>query len=160
MRCSSAAGPRTRGRSWRGGRGAREGTRSRCACFPLSHSLSLSRLVRAQKSPNSLLDVLAPQNAELSYVYHRLALVALSQTDFARAFDLLLLAGCDPRVVVRLFADLREGALMRGERDAVWVPRGVEDEVRGGKGVDEYSASFSLSSSPSSALYIVLDPKR
>ncbi|GAA5904811.1 hypothetical protein JCM8208_001362 [Rhodotorula glutinis] len=80
----------------------------------------------------------AVENAELSYVYHRLALVALSQTDFARAFDLLLLAGCDPRVVVRLFGDLREGALMRGERDAVWVPRGVEEEVRGGKGVDEY----------------------
>ncbi|GAA5852101.1 hypothetical protein JCM9279_005057 [Rhodotorula babjevae] len=80
----------------------------------------------------------AVENAELSYVYHRLALVALSQTDFARAFDLLLLAGCDPRVVVRLFADLREGALMRSERDAVLVPRGVEEEVRGGKGVDEY----------------------
>ncbi|GAA5939746.1 hypothetical protein JCM3775_001615 [Rhodotorula graminis] len=80
----------------------------------------------------------AVENAELSYVYHRLALVALSQTDFARAFDLVLLAGCDPRVVVRLFADLREGALMRGERDAVWVPRGVEDEVKAGKGIDEY----------------------
>ncbi|TNY19371.1 hypothetical protein DMC30DRAFT_448017 [Rhodotorula diobovata] len=76
------------------------------------------------------------QNPELGYVYLRLAFLALSQTRFARAFALFLDAACDPRLVVRLFADLR-GPLM-GPRDEVAVWRGVEGEVRSGKGVDEY----------------------
>ncbi|GAA6055225.1 hypothetical protein JCM3770_000723 [Rhodotorula araucariae] len=76
------------------------------------------------------------QNPELAYVYLRLAYLALGHTRFEHAFDLFLRAGCDPRLVVRLFADLR--APLIGPADEASVCRGVEREVRAGKGVEEY----------------------
>ncbi|BGP41415.1 hypothetical protein JCM10449v2_005395 [Rhodotorula kratochvilovae] len=76
------------------------------------------------------------QNPELAYVYLRLAYLALGHTRFEQAFGLFLQAGCDPRLVVRLFADLQ--APLIGAGDEVTVCRGVEGEVRAAKGVEEY----------------------
>ncbi|GJN90241.1 hypothetical protein Rhopal_003240-T1 [Rhodotorula paludigena] len=73
---------------------------------------------------------------ELAYVFLRLAYLALGETRFQEAFALFRRAGADPRLVVRLFPDLRHPLVAPG--DEVSVCRGVRDEVLAGKGIDEY----------------------
>ncbi|BGP17675.1 hypothetical protein JCM10213v2_005713 [Rhodosporidiobolus nylandii] len=76
------------------------------------------------------------QNSELAYVYLRLAFSSLAQTSFQDAFTLFLKSGCDPRLAVRMFPDLRDPLI--SAQDEVEVVKGVEASVREGKGVDEY----------------------
>lgn len=99
----------------------------------LFSTLAWSR--RADTSPPN-------QNPELSYVYLRAAYLQLGATLFQDAFTLFLRSQCDPRLVVRMFPDLREPLI--GEGDEVEVCEGVRGEVEEGKTFDDYSA-FSLS---------------
>lgn len=75
---------------------------------------------------------------ELSYVYMRLAFRALAKTAWQDAFDLFRKARCDPRLVVRLFPDLRKPFMSAA--DEVSVCRGVRDEVLALRSVDQYGA--------------------
>ncbi|SCZ87760.1 BZ3500_MvSof-1268-A1-R1_Chr2-3g05228 [Microbotryum saponariae] len=77
------------------------------------------------------------QNPELAYVYLRAAFLSLALTHFQDAFKLFLRAGSDPRLVIRLFPDLRSPLM--GPSDHLLVCRGVLKEVQEGKSVDEYS---------------------
>lgn len=77
---------------------------------------------------------------ELSYVYLRLAFRALAKTAWQDAFDLFRKARCDPRLVVRLFPDLRKPFISAA--DEVSVCRGVRDEVLALRSVDQYGASL------------------
>ncbi|BGP09381.1 hypothetical protein JCM10049v2_005249 [Rhodotorula toruloides] len=76
------------------------------------------------------------ENPELAYVYMRLAFLKLEQTLFQEAFDLFARAGSDPRMVVRMFPDLRRPLMAPG--DEVTVCKGVLDEVRSARTIDEY----------------------
>ncbi|SCV74998.1 BQ2448_8027 [Microbotryum intermedium] len=76
------------------------------------------------------------QNPELAYVYLRAAFLSLALTHFQDAFKLFLRAGSDPRLVIRLFPDLRSPLV--GPSDHLLVCRGVLKEVQEGKSVDEY----------------------
>uniref|UniRef100_A0A0K3C490 BY PROTMAP: gi/472583522/gb/EMS21155.1/ TGF beta receptor associated protein [Rhodosporidium toruloides NP11] gi/647396884/emb/CDR39543.1/ RHTO0S04e06238g1_1 [Rhodosporidium toruloides] n=1 Tax=Rhodotorula toruloides TaxID=5286 RepID=A0A0K3C490_RHOTO len=76
------------------------------------------------------------ENPELAYVYMRLAFLKLEQTLFQEAFDLFARAGSDPRMVVRMFPDLRRPLMAPG--DEVTVCKGVLDEMRSAKTIDEY----------------------
>ncbi|SGZ31858.1 BQ5605_C042g12021 [Microbotryum silenes-dioicae] len=76
------------------------------------------------------------QNPELAYVYLRAAFLSLALTHFQDAFKLFLRAGSDPRLVIRLFPDLRSPLM--GPSDHLLVCRGVLKEVQEGKSVDEY----------------------
>ncbi|GAA5972182.1 hypothetical protein JCM11641_002531 [Rhodosporidiobolus odoratus] len=76
------------------------------------------------------------KNPELSYVYLRLAYLSLTRTSFQEAFDLFLKSGCDPRLVVRMFPDLRDPLI--GVKDEVEVVRGVREEVRRSRTIDDY----------------------
>lgn len=73
---------------------------------------------------------------ELSYVYMKLAFRALAKTAWQDAFDLFRKAQCDPRIVVRLFPDLRQPFM--SATDQVSVCRGVRDEVLALRTVDQY----------------------
>lgn len=75
---------------------------------------------------------------ELSYVYMRLAFRALDKTAWQDAFDLMRRARCDPRVVVRMFPDLRRPFMTSG--DVISVCRGVKDEVLACRTVEDYGA--------------------
>ncbi|KAM0748698.1 hypothetical protein T439DRAFT_70364 [Meredithblackwellia eburnea MCA 4105] len=74
--------------------------------------------------------------AEVSYVYLRLAYHSMTETLFQEAFDHFLKSGCDPRLVVRMFPDLRD-PLIRQE-ESVSVCQGVRMEVLDNRSVDEY----------------------
>lgn len=82
------------------------------------------------------------ENPELAYVYMRLAFLKLEQTLFQEAFDLFARAGSDPRMVVRMFPDLRRPLMAPG--DEITVCKGVLDAVRSARTIDEYSALVSL----------------
>ncbi|ORY74073.1 hypothetical protein BCR35DRAFT_293491 [Leucosporidium creatinivorum] len=75
-------------------------------------------------------------NPELAYVYLRAAYHQLSATLFQDAFNLFLRSQCDPRLVVRMFPDLREPLI--SDKDEVDVCQGVKAEVLEGKTVDDY----------------------
>ncbi|BGP33373.1 hypothetical protein JCM10296v2_005173 [Rhodotorula toruloides] len=76
------------------------------------------------------------ENPELAYVYMRLAFLKLEQTVFQEAFDLFARARSDPRMVVRMFPNLRRPLMAPG--DEVTVCKGVLDEVRSARTIDEY----------------------
>ncbi|GAA6015822.1 hypothetical protein JCM10207_008808 [Rhodosporidiobolus poonsookiae] len=76
------------------------------------------------------------QNPELTYVYLRLAFLSLGTTSFQEAFNLFLKAAIDPRILVRMFPDLRHPLIAPG--DEVEVLKGVRAEVAEGKTIDEY----------------------
>ncbi|GAA5879657.1 hypothetical protein JCM3774_002398 [Rhodotorula dairenensis] len=73
---------------------------------------------------------------ELCYVYMRLAFRALAKTAWQDAFDLFRKAQADPRIVVRLFPDLRQPFM--SVADQVSVCRGVREEVLAMRTVDQY----------------------
>ncbi|GAA6028594.1 hypothetical protein JCM8097_007301 [Rhodosporidiobolus ruineniae] len=77
-------------------------------------------------------------NPDLSYVYLRLAYLSLARTAFQESFALFLRAGADPRLVVRMFPDLREPLMSGGSGEEVEVVRGLREEVRAARTVDEY----------------------
>ncbi|GAA5872000.1 hypothetical protein JCM1840_004768 [Sporobolomyces johnsonii] len=76
------------------------------------------------------------QHPELAYVYLRAAHLSLANTTFQTAFDLFLRSACDPRLIVRMFPDLRNPLIAPG--DDVSVCRGLKAEVLDNKTIDEY----------------------
>lgn len=77
------------------------------------------------------------QNPELAYVYLRGAYIALGKTLFQDAFNLFLKAQADPRLVVRMFPNLRDPLI--SANDETFVCRGVQNEVQEAKSVDDFS---------------------
>ncbi|GAA5867831.1 hypothetical protein JCM8547_003390 [Rhodosporidiobolus lusitaniae] len=77
-------------------------------------------------------------NPELTYIYLRLAFLSLSRLAFQEAFDLFLRARADPRLVMRMFPDLRDPLMTEGSGERVEVLKGVREEVGRGRTVDEY----------------------
>lgn len=80
------------------------------------------------------------QNPELAYVFIRAAFLSLHSTLFQDAFALFLRSGCDPRLVVRMFIDLRDPLI--ASHDEIVIPDGLEFEVSAGTTIDGYSRSF------------------
>lgn len=70
-------------------------------------------------------------------MYLRAAYIALRSTRFQEAFNLFLEANSDPRLVVRMFPDLRD-PLMRSD-ETLKVLSGVREDVVEGKTIAEYS---------------------
>ncbi|KAI5477112.1 TGF beta receptor associated protein [Pseudohyphozyma bogoriensis] len=93
----------------------------------------------------SLADQLGDAEAEgeldpdLAYVYLRAAFHSMDEVLFQDAFKLFLRSRCDPRLVVRMFPDLRDPLLRPGEE--ITVPKGVSAEVVEGKTVDSFILS-------------------
>lgn len=77
------------------------------------------------------------KNPELGYVYLRAAYVSLASNLFQDAFNLFLRSQCDPRLVVRMFPDLRHPLI--SSRDETTVYQGVQAEVLDAKSVDDFS---------------------
>ncbi|CEQ41527.1 SPOSA6832_03250, partial [Sporobolomyces salmonicolor] len=78
----------------------------------------------------------AAQHPELAYVYLRAAHISLANTTFQTAFTLFLRSACDPRLIVRMFPDLRNPLIAPG--DEVSVCRGLKAEVLDNKTIDDY----------------------
>ncbi|KAK4698396.1 vacuolar protein sorting-associated protein 3, partial [Phenoliferia sp. Uapishka_3] len=78
-------------------------------------------------------------NPEVSYVYLRAAYHAMGETLFQEAFDLFLRSGCDPRLVVRMFPDLREPLLRPDEEISVF--QGIKMEVITARTIDDFIMS-------------------
>ncbi|GAA6019435.1 hypothetical protein JCM8202_001808 [Rhodotorula sphaerocarpa] len=88
------------------------------------------------KSAGEADDPDAAYDEELSYVYMRLAFRSLPKTTWQDAFELMRKARCDPRLVVRMFPDLRQP--FKASVDEISVSRGVRDEVLACRTVDDY----------------------
>lgn len=88
---------------------------------------------------HDLANMLRSQNPELGYVYLRAAYIALASTLFQDAFDHFSKAQCDPRLVIRMFPDLRHPLI--SARDETAVCQGVQAEVLDAKSIDDYSTS-------------------
>ncbi|KAL8283319.1 hypothetical protein RQP46_005729 [Phenoliferia psychrophenolica] len=88
--------------------------------------------------PRSLMESTggAPDNPEVPYVYLRAAYHAMSQTLFQEAFALFHQAGADPRLVVRMFPDLRDPLLRPDEE--ISVCRGIRSEVLAAHSIDDF----------------------
>lgn len=78
------------------------------------------------------------QDQEAVYVYLRCGYHLIAQTLFQDAFSLFSKAHANPILVVRMFPDLI-GTLLSGAGEVVKVPKGVEDQVREGISVDDFS---------------------
>lgn len=79
----------------------------------------------------------AAANSDLGYVYLQAAYIALAGMRFQDGFELFLRAGCDPRLAVRMFPDLREPLI--GDKDRVEVWAGLAGEVGELRSVEDYS---------------------
>ncbi|GAA6016850.1 hypothetical protein JCM11491_001827 [Sporobolomyces phaffii] len=83
--------------------------------------------------------------AESSYVYLKLAYLALVETDFESSFDHFLKSRCDPRIVVKLFSMVlsslgSEGGVegLIGKEDTVQIVNGVVGLVGNRKTIEDY----------------------
>ena len=94
-----------------------------------------SRLLRTFEVTWSMLTAHV-QNPEVAYVYLRAAYHHLSQTLFQEAFELFLQAGADPRLVVRMFPDLRD-PLLRSDEE-ISVCRGIRADVMAAQSIDDF----------------------
>lgn len=79
-------------------------------------------------------------STELSYILLRLAFLSLHSLLFQDSFDLFLKSSCDPRIVIRMFTDLRDPLITADE--IISIPAGLEFEIQPAKTIDDYSELF------------------
>jgi hypothetical protein len=93
----------------------------------------------AEPIPPGPLDMRDEWIIDRFYVFARLALKSIQETMFADAGEYLFHSRLDPRILIRLFPDLR-GGLIR-ENDAVNIFAGIESHLRRADTIQDISTS-------------------